>query len=70
MAKQEKAGNLERTPSTDLEPESPSPPRYTDLYGHSYNASHDPERVDTGAEVPYNIRGRYNDLIYMNIAEF
>jgi hypothetical protein len=59
MAKQEEARNLERTPSTDFEPDSLPPPLYTDIYGHSYDAAHDPETVLAGAEGPYHIRGEY-----------
>jgi hypothetical protein len=59
MIKQDMVRDLERTPSTDLEPDSLSPPRYTDIYDHRYGASHDPERVVGGAEVPYNIRGKH-----------
>jgi hypothetical protein len=57
MTKQDMVRDLERTPSTDLEPDSPSPPRYADIYDPSYGTSHDPERVVDGAGVPYNIRG-------------
>jgi len=61
MAKQDEVRDLERTPSTDFEPEPESlpPPRYTDIFDHSYDASHDPETVVAGAEEPYHIRSKH-----------
>jgi hypothetical protein len=59
MAKQEEARNLERTPSTDFETDSLPPPRYTDFYDQSLDATPDPEAVVIGAEDAYHIRGEH-----------